>query len=196
MNALLSSFLFLVNIFSVSPSTESCPDGWLDSLDLGCLYFGLGSESSTWLGASVFCKGLHPNSSLIEIFSQEENNLLSLIANLELEITGADAWWIGLEDIGREGEWMWQSSLTPVSYVSWADDRPNSDPSNRDDCVYMSPSPVEPGFVWTDTDCDYGDNLLIIAPLCQIQTFSSTTSTSTTSTTTTISTTTTTTATG
>ena len=181
MNALLF-FLYLVFIFSVSASTESCPDGWMDTMDLGCLYFGLGLESSTWLGASSYCEDLHPDSSLIEIFSQEENDLLSLIANLELEITGADAWWIGLDDIGHEGEWFWESSSTPASYFSWADNRPNNDPSNRDDCVYMAPSPVGPGLVWTDANCDYEDNQLIIAPLCQIRTISSTTSTITTTT--------------
>ena len=55
-------FLFLVITFSVTLS-ESCPDGWIDSLELGCLYFGLGLESSTWLGASFNCEELHPNSS-------------------------------------------------------------------------------------------------------------------------------------
>ena len=182
MNASLLFFLFLVNIFSVSASTEACPDGWMDSLDLGCLYFGLGLESSTWLGASSYCEDLHPDSSLIEIFSQEENDLLSLIANLELEITGADAWWIGLDDIGHEGEWLWQSSSTPASYFSWADNRPNSYPSNRDDCVYIAPSPVDPSFVWTDANCDDEENQLIITPLCQIRKISSTTTATTTST--------------
>merc|ERR1719348_2829595 len=154
MSALLLFFLFLVNIFSVSASIESCPDGWMDTMDLGCLYFGLGLESSTWLGASAYCEDLHPDSSLIEIFSQDENDLLSLIAKLELEITGADAWWIGLDDIGHEGEWLWQSSSTPASYFSWAEDKPNTDPVNRNDCVYMSHGSVVDDFVWTDTYCD------------------------------------------
>ena len=172
-------FLFIVIIFSVS---ESCPKGWIDSLGLGCLYFGLGSESSTWLGASSYCEELHPNSSMIEIFSPEENNLLSLIAALEMEITGADAWWIGLDDIGHEGQWMWQSSSTPASFFSWADDKPNSDPVNRDDCVYMSPHQTSDDLVWTDTSCDYEDNETKIAPLCQMRPETSTTLTSTTTT--------------
>ena len=138
------------------------------------------------LRASFYCEELHPNSSLIEIFSQEENGLLSMIANLEQQLTGADAWWIGLDDIGHEGQWLWQSSSTPASYFSWADDKPNTDPVNREDCVYMSGSSVREDFVWTDTYCDYEDNELRIAPLCQIQPEASTTSTSDTSTATTI----------
>ena len=179
------STLFLVNIFSSSMSNELCPDGWIDSLELGCLYFGLGSESSTWLGTSSYCEELHPNSSMIEIFSPEENNLLSLIAALEMQITGADAWWIGLDDIGHEGQWVWQSSSTPASYFSWAADKPNSDPVNRDDCVYMSSHQMSDDLVWTDTSCDYEDNETKIAPLCQMRPETSTTLTSTTTTTTT-----------
>ena len=175
-------FLLLVTIFSVTLS-ESCPDGWIDSLELGCLYFGLGS--STWLGASSYCEELYPKKSMIEIFSPEENSLLSLIAALEMQITGADAWWIGLDDIGHEGQWMWQSSSTPASFFSWADDKPNSDPVNRDDCVYMSSHQMSDNLVWTDTSCDYEDNETKIAPLCQMRPETSTTLTSTTTTTTT-----------
>jgi len=67
--------------------------------------------------------------------------------------------------------------------VDWADNRPNTDPTNQDDCVYMAPSSVDPGLLWTDANCDYEDIQLIIAPLCQIRTISSTTSIITTTTT-------------
>ena len=149
-------------------SSEHCPSGWIDALDLGCLYFG--SEHTTWLEASLYCEELmNSSSSMIEIFSQDENDLLSLIGTLELSLTGADGWWIGLDDIGHEGKWRWQSSSTLASYFSWAENRPSSDVINRDDCVFMSLDLSKNEFVWTDDFCDSQGNDVKIAPLCQLR---------------------------
>ena len=79
-------------------SGEQCPNGWIDGNDVGCLYFGL--EETSWLQASAFCEEINPNSTMVEIFSNEENDLVSLIGTFELTITGMDGWWIGLDDIG------------------------------------------------------------------------------------------------
>ena len=97
-------------------SSEHCPSGWIDALDLGCLYFG--SEHTTWLEASLYCEELmNSSSSMIEIFSQDENDLLSLIGTLELSLTGADGWWIGLDDIGHEGEYGNGSHPQPWHHI-------------------------------------------------------------------------------
>ena len=131
--------LVLLITFSLV-NCESCPSGWVDAMDLGCLHFG--SRPTSWLEASVYCEEImNSSSSMIEIFSQDENELLSLIGSLELSLTGAAGWWIGLEDIGHEAEWRWQSSSQPATYFSWADNRPSQDTINRDDCVFMSLDP-------------------------------------------------------
>ena len=72
-------------------------------------------------------------------------------------MTDVEHWWIGLEDIGHEGIWEWQTSSTTASYFSWGYDKPSSDPVNRDDCVYMSPNPLGNDFVWTDFNCNIRD---------------------------------------
>ena len=135
-------------------------------MELGCLHFG--SESSSWFGASSYCEEIHPNSTMLEILSQEENDLVSLVGNVMITMTDVERWWIGLEDIGHEGIWEWQPSSSVASYFSWGYDKPSSDPVNRNDCVYMSPNPLDNDFVWTDFYCESQDKSIKIAPLCQL----------------------------
>ena len=125
------AFLFLIKISTTLG--ETCPEGWIDVMELGCLHFG--SESSSWFGASSYCEEIHPNSSMLEILSQEENDLVSLVGNVMITMTDVERWWIGLEDIGHEGMWEWQPSSSVASYFSWGYDKPSSDPVNRNDCV-------------------------------------------------------------
>jgi len=169
----LVTILFLLEIYTISCKT--CLQGWTDVLDLGCLHFG--SEPSSWFGASSYCEEIHPNSSMIEILSQDENDLVSLVGNFIFPMTGLDGWWIGLDDIGHEGLWQWQPSVTIASYFSWAYSKPSSKPVNRNDCVYMFPNSSANIFVWTDFYCDYQDNDIKIAPLCQIKDGSTSTTT-------------------
>ena len=138
---------------------EQCPIGWINGNDLGCLYFA--SESTSWLEASAFCEEINSDSTMVEIFTNEENELISLISNFELTITGVDGWWIGLDDIGHESIWQWQSSSVMANYFSWADDKPRNDSGNRNDCVYMMPKSSQANhFVWTDYYCDQQVNFL------------------------------------
>merc|ERR1719450_1605572 len=164
MNASLLAYIFFIKILTAS--TEKCPEGWVEVMEMGWLQFG--SESSTWFEASSYCEEIHPNSSMIEILCQEENDLVSLVGNVLVTTTDVDSWWIGLEDIGHEGIWEWQPSSMVASYFSWGYDKPSSDPVNRNDCVYMSPNPLDNDFVWTDFYCESQDKSIKIAPLCQL----------------------------
>ena len=180
MKFLLFAFLSM-EIYSTLCKT--CPEGWIEVEELGCLHFG--SEATTWFGASSYCEEIHPNSSMIEIHSQEENDLVSLVGNVLVTVTDVDRWWIGLEDIGHEGIWEWQPSSSIASYFSWGYEKPSPDTVNMNDCVYMSPNPLANDFVWTDFYCEALDNTTKIAPLCQIRKETSTTTEVPTSTTTT-----------
>ena len=77
------------------------------------------------------------------------------MGTFELTITGVDGWWIGLDDIGHESIWQWESSFVIADYFSWAENRPMNNSVNKNDCVYMMPrSPQANHFDWTDYYCD------------------------------------------
>jgi len=154
--------LVLVN---VGLSCCSCPKDWVAANELGCLYFG--GDQTTWLEASLLCESL--NSSLVEIFSAEEQDLLSLLSSLEIELTSVDGWWVGLDDIGHEGVWTWEQSGTVAEFYNWASGSPSTEWANSEDCVFIvSDTEQADNFLWMDSECNT-DGTKIIAPLCQIK---------------------------
>jgi len=160
---LLSLILLHVGLIS-----GSCPDDWVDADELGCLYFG--GEQTTWLEASLFCESL--NSSMVEILTSEDQDLLSMLSNLEIGLTSVDGWWVGLDDIGHESVWTWEQSGTVASFYNWVSGRPSIDWANKEDCVFIVPDPDKAdNFLWMDSDCNarISDDTKIIAPLCQIK---------------------------
>ena len=58
---------------------------------------------------------------------------------------GCGAVWLGVSDIVKEKDWVWESG-SPVSWSNWAQGQPNG---GRDqNCVYMDSRGD-----WFDTDC-------------------------------------------
>ena len=143
---LLSLILLHVGLIS-----GSCPDDWVDADELGCLYFG--REQTTWLEASLFCESL--NSSMVEILTSEDQDLLSMLSNLEIGLATVDGWWVGLDDIGHESVWTWEQSGTVASFYNWVSGRPSTDWANKEDCVFIVPDPDKAdNFLWMDSDCN------------------------------------------
>ena len=74
---------------------------------------------------------------------------LAELAVLEEGLTGIRNWYIGLTDLGREGQWMWIHNQADLDDAMWASNRPNNKSKNRDDCVVMM---LNNSFVyWEDT---------------------------------------------
>ena len=100
----------------------SCESGWLDAslVDLGCLYFL--QETKVYYEANKFCqdKGSH----LVEVHTRAQMDFLVMELQLSDEDEGLGYWWSGGSDSGREGQWYWQHSLTPVEDFVWDDDFP------------------------------------------------------------------------
>ena len=42
--------------------------------------------------------------------TEEQLNFLTSLAYVEEMATGVQGWWVGLADLGHEGEWVWQVS--------------------------------------------------------------------------------------
>ena len=47
--------------------------------------------------------------------------------------------WIGLNDVGQEGEWQWDSG-EPLTYTNWGFQEPDDTNNGDEDCVIMGPS--------------------------------------------------------
>merc|ERR1739838_399294 len=80
------------------------------------------------------------------------------LALLEESIIGVDSWWIGLSDLGHDGRWLWQHSVSDLEYSHWAPGYPTN--QFGADCVLMS---LADNFAWTDRDCIQAK----ASPICQ-----------------------------
>merc|ERR1712179_13670 len=149
---------------TVSQSEEetrgSCPDGWLDTTlfggTMGCLLFD-SSNSYTWDKANQFCYS--QGGELVEIrHLQEMEFVISYLKMLETHET-AYSWWTAGTDAGREGRWVWPSSLATVESYVWYAGEPNSGVAYN--CLKLySPSPYS--YKGLDYDCASA-----LKPICQ-----------------------------
>ncbi|KAK6180703.1 hypothetical protein SNE40_008704 [Patella caerulea] len=63
--------------------------------------------------------------------------------------------WIGLNDMRRNGLFMWQDN-SQVTYTNWGKHEPNENLKNkhdRQDCVLVIPKGKSPGGFWVDAQC-------------------------------------------
>merc|ERR1712126_259257 len=98
----------------------SCPDGWFDTElfggTMGCLLFN-STTSYTWEKATQFC--YEQGGELVEIRQpQEMEDLISYLLIMETH-ESAYNWWTAGTDAGREGRWIWPSSLSNVEIYIW-----------------------------------------------------------------------------
>merc|ERR1719410_1648393 len=87
---------------SLAQGDAECPDDWFDAGSLGCYKFLEGKVNLTWVEAQLACE--QQNGYLAEPYSQLQMELLAELAVLEGSFTGIGNWYIGLTDLGREGE--------------------------------------------------------------------------------------------
>jgi len=127
----------------------------VDSIE-GCflLYY---TQATTWTEAQYQCEMV--GGFLAEPQTKEQMDLLTSLAYLEQSILGMKSWWIGLTDQSHEGRWIWQHSMTDLTYTAWSPSAPQPG-INPTDCAVMD---SKDGFLWSDTDCSHS----IAAPICQ-----------------------------
>ncbi|XP_008296438.1 galactose-specific lectin nattectin-like [Stegastes partitus] len=96
----------------------SCPMFWY-SFNGRC-YKYLASPMS-WADAQLHCMSLRAN--LVSIHSQQEQNFVnSLIRNFDPAVRFT---WIGLNDIYKEGRWMW-SDASQANFFFWQTGQPDN----------------------------------------------------------------------
>merc|ERR1712227_547208 len=166
---------------AVTAQEQECPADWFDAGSLGCYKFLDGEVNLTWVEAQLACE--QEGGFLAEPTSQLQLDFLSELALLQGGFTGVDHWYIGLTDLGKEGEWSWIHSGLDLDDEIWSSHKPNNKSRNSDDCVVMVLRNNQ--VFWEDHSCIPPDvSHHPVAPVCQADTGISAPTTTTTTTTT------------
>ena len=146
---IMLAFLFLLGLAlcAGSPAEEEAVEPWLNSCPMSWSFYNgrsymYVSTHRTWAEAELHCVSLGAN--LVSIHSKEEHWLVrSLIKNVD----PAEAWtWIGLNDVHKEGRWMWSDGCA-AKFFYWHIREPSNGGGNED-CGHTNF-----GGKWNDRPC-------------------------------------------
>jgi len=155
-------------LFTLASGQASCPDGWVDGGSLGCFLFQTEQLHLSWLEALEYCE--QQGGFLAMPKSEEQLNFVTSLAYLEEGFTGIKGWWLGLTDLGHEGEWVWQFDREDASNLPWDTFCPDPRASNTRDCVALVSNSVPdrtlPAY-FRDIQCTEQHRGFKIAPVCQ-----------------------------
>merc|ERR1719516_226617 len=165
-------------LFHVLADANNCPDAWFDGGHLGCYKFLEDRLGLTWAEAQLACE--MEGGYLAEPKTAEHIDFVSELIMLVADFSGVKNWYIGLSDLGKEGDWKWIHSDEDITESIWDTNRPNNSIRNGDDCVFMKMKRNKA--VWVDDSCvsTRFERKSGVGPLCQTEGGSSIPSTTTT----------------
>merc|ERR1711892_326667 len=159
------SFIFLLMLCLCNgqeAEKKVCLSGWVQAtwVDLGCLLFNT-TTLVDWEEAATACQAVE-NGRLVEIQTEEQMEFVQMQLDVIDNHEANSNWWTGGTDLGREGNWIWIGSLTPVPDFVFYTGQPNGGKTYN--CLYLAASVGYEGSDWT---CDYKRNSYPIYPICQ-----------------------------
>ena len=127
----------MLDLISLRLDSYTCPNGWTKLGSRSC--FKRLNAKKSWHDSLTDCKNLEIDffvgndsvqGSLAKITSFQEQ------IDLSLSLLNEEETWIGLNDISREGFYVW-TDATPLIYVNWdlSDSREKSSLRKDHDCV-------------------------------------------------------------
>lgn len=135
-------FLCSLPLEEAFTATKSCPKGW-EGFDMSCYYFS--PNKAAWKDAETDCVKMGGHLATIKD-QQEQTYLISRIQ---------DSQWIGLNDQGSEGEFLWADG-TKFTFSNWEDNQPSNSTAmfgfgtENESCVEMRRNF---NFNWNDESC-------------------------------------------
>lgn len=137
----------------ITPQTETCNgvdddcNGKVDDMQYyGGHPYAFCTSAQSWSAASSFCSNIGYH--LVKITDATEN---TWVYNTAIVYSNT-AWWIGANDINREGTWVWVDG-SAVTYAPWGPHQPDNGAGTGDeDCAEMNWWTW--GSAWGDDGCD------------------------------------------
>merc|ERR1711892_341778 len=148
-----------------------CPEGWIDASEvgLGCLWADVEDPNLSEPDSMSACE--RAGGELVEILDRYQmtflQDYLTQVEQQSLEgLDGNVYWWIGLNDIEEEGDFVWPISGAVANYTNWFEilSQPYPDPEHEVNCVQMSSAEYF-GLLWITIACEDIDSTY---PVCQI----------------------------
>ena len=106
----------VVTVVLPALAETDCPDGWVEarSVGLGCLLADISTQDMNLTSAQAVCQSYGEAGRLLEITSMEQISFLqNFLTEVEVEWGTPDYgpgfiwWWLGLNDLQVEGEFVW-----------------------------------------------------------------------------------------
>merc|ERR1712226_1063993 len=148
-------------------TTAACPLGWADDGVRGCYLFATQMTGRSWLEALEYCE--EEGGFLAEPKTPEQLEFVSSVAYIEETHTGVQAWYVGLSDMGHEGEWVWQFDREDANITNWDVGCPDTSPTNSHDCAALVSISADRRLSahYRDLSCFEAPDDLLTAPICQ-----------------------------
>ncbi|XP_048449545.1 C-type lectin BML-2-like [Rhincodon typus] len=112
----------------------------------GITYYGycykFVSEEKTWIEAELYCQTLGPEGHLASIHCEAQNQIIRKSLPVRTPL------WIGLNDIYKEGTYLWTDGSSS-NFVNWATGQPDNS-RGAEDCVHLTATT----FNWNDLPCN------------------------------------------
>ncbi|XP_021340194.1 perlucin-like protein [Mizuhopecten yessoensis] len=131
---------------------RGCPNGW-ETFDGSCYFvFSLRED---WITASHTCSLHHGYLAQAED-DYEDNFLKQIITKYHEGKRGDTHFWLGGDDMSKEGEWRWTANGQPFSYTNWYPGEPNN--YHDQDCLLAHIRGTH--FYWEDWNCTSNFNFV------------------------------------
>lgn len=117
---------------------QLCPQGWVHHVGSDKCY-RLIATGRSWKNSRKFCQEAGGN--LATIRNEDENAFVTKIVKATPR-----HYWIGLNDIEKEGRWRWLDDPTQVTFTNWRKGEPNN--YGNEDCVFITRM-----YDWQDLYC-------------------------------------------
>ncbi|OWF51216.1 perlucin-like [Mizuhopecten yessoensis] len=136
---MMRSILSLITV--LAPLIQACPPGWKENGE-HCYFFSL--ETGTWAYAGSYCRNF--NAKLAE--PMEAADVVFIDTAVKSTHPRIGEYYLGGGDFFIEGEWIWASTLSPITNANWSPGEPN-DLAGREDCLGVVLSGL-----WNDVPCN------------------------------------------
>ena len=132
---------------------QECPEGWFRIIN-SCIWVSPTHSQSLKLNAenaTLHCMTKLPNARLFEPRTQMLNDLVAEFITI-LDGSHLNYYlWLGMNDKGRETQYVYNSSEEPIGFTNWVDGQP--DGHTGQNCVVFDYRNKESKAKWRDVEC-------------------------------------------